>query len=176
MGSYIHDARVAVRTDKDRETQVKLDRLQDRSSGHAVDVACGSTTTLLAEKLPELELLKGFGAILKCQQAKQDAQQAEEVGQIVLNRKATQQKLDGQLATARELGGKLEQLGTLLQRSPETIKLEGVGFDPRYAPLAAPSFKPHVIDGKAISDLPTAIRSAMDELRRINEQARSFGV
>jgi len=78
MGSYIHDARVAVRTDKDRETQVKLDRLQDISSGHALDVACGSTTTLLAEKLPDLELAKGFGAILKCQQAKQGAMFAEE--------------------------------------------------------------------------------------------------
>ena len=42
-------------------------------------------------------------------------QRAEEVGQLVLNRKAAQKKLDGLLGAARELGAKLEQLGTLLQ-------------------------------------------------------------
>jgi hypothetical protein len=103
-------------------------------------------------------------------------QRAEEVGQIVLDRKAAQQKLDGLLGTARELGAKLEQLGALLQRAPQTIKFEGVGFDPNYAPLTGPSFKPQEIDGKTISGLPAAIGNAMDELKRINERARSLGI
>jgi hypothetical protein len=72
MVSYIHDARVAVRTNKDQQTQVKLDRLQDLNSGHAMDVACGSIGKLTAEKLPKAQLLEGFVAILKCQQVKRD--------------------------------------------------------------------------------------------------------
>lgn len=103
-------------------------------------------------------------------------QRAEEVGQLVLNRKAAQKKLDGLLGAARELGAKLEQLGTLLQRAPQTIKFEGVGFDPSYAPLTGPSFKPQEIDGRAISELPAAIGNAMEELKRINERARNLGV
>jgi hypothetical protein len=78
MVSYIHDARVAVRTNKDQQTQVKLDRLQDLNSGHAMDVACGSITKLTAKKLPKGELLEGFVAILKCQQVKRDGLFAEQ--------------------------------------------------------------------------------------------------
>jgi hypothetical protein len=76
--SYIHDARVAVRTNKDQETEVKLDRLQDLNSGHAMDAACGSIAKLTAEKLPKGELLNGFVAILKCQQVKQGSLFAEQ--------------------------------------------------------------------------------------------------
>jgi hypothetical protein len=78
MVSYIHDARVAVRTNKDQQTQVKLDRLHDLNSGHAMDVACGSITKLTAEKLPKGQLLEGFVAILKCQQVKRDELFAEQ--------------------------------------------------------------------------------------------------
>jgi hypothetical protein len=67
MVSYIQDARVTVRTNKDQQTQVKLDRLQDLNSGHAMDVACDSITKLTAELLLKEQLLEGFVAILKCQ-------------------------------------------------------------------------------------------------------------
>jgi hypothetical protein len=102
-------------------------------------------------------------------------QRAEEVGQFAQDRKAAQQKLDGLLGTAKDLGEKLEQLGVLLQRAPEKIKFDGVGFDVKYVPLTSPSFKPQEIDGKAISELPTAIRNAMDEMKRLNHRARSLG-
>jgi hypothetical protein len=92
---------------------------------------------------------------------------AAEVGQIFLDKKAAQSKLDGLLNTARHLGEELEQLGDLLRRSPEAIKFNGVGFDPSYARTIGPSFELREVDGKAISDLATAIRDSMGEIRRL---------
>jgi hypothetical protein len=101
---------------------------------------------------------------------------AAEVGQIVLNKQAAQSHLDGLLGTARQVGVKLEQLGKLLRGSPEQVKFLGERFDSSYASANSPSFELREIDGKAISDLATAIRDSMEEIRRLDERARSLGV
>lgn len=103
-------------------------------------------------------------------------QQVAEVGQIVLQRKEARQKLEQLHVRATQLGRMLQELGSLLERSPEQVKFEGVGFDPNHTGWRGPSFRIPEIDGKQISDLATEIRNSTDEVNRINEKAMRLGL
>jgi hypothetical protein len=70
---YIHDARVAVRTDKDREIEAKLEKMQENFSGGLSRSNCPTVESI--SRLPLASFTVAYTALAKCQEAAEESQQ-----------------------------------------------------------------------------------------------------
>jgi hypothetical protein len=103
--------------------------------------------------------------------------QAAAIGRIVLERKKITENLILLRAEARRLGDELTTLGSFLQSQPELVIFEQQPVNVEYANRAGGRiFKQKDINADAVIKITNEIREANDQLAKVTEEARRFGV
>jgi hypothetical protein len=98
------------------------------------------------------------------------------IGRVVREKVGVEKEVALLRIEARRLGQVLYLIGKDLTERPEHVGFSGVGGNIKYAQSSATLFEARDIDGNQIVKLVTDLRTALDKLERLNQEAKSLGI